>query len=89
MRADQDPLRIAYDVGRWQRILNARPIPPRRSQRAGWVPVVARIVWARDGVEHLETHAFAWTSELVLVQLADPRFRFRGVWLDTVDVERR
>ncbi len=89
MRDDQDPLRIAYDVDRWQRILNARRIPPRRSQRTGWVPVVARIVWERDGAECVETHAFAWTHDLVLVQLVDPRFRFRGVWLDPADVERR
>lgn len=88
MRADQDPLRIAYDVDRWQRILNARPIPPWRSQRTGWVPVTARIVWERDGVEHLETYAFAWTHELVLVQLIEPRYRFRGVWLDPADVSR-
>lgn len=72
----------------WQRILNARPIPPRRSQRTGWVPVVARIVWERDGVERVETAAFAWTSDLVLVQLADARYRFRGVWLVPADVER-
>jgi hypothetical protein len=88
VRDDQDPLRIAYDVDRWQRILNAHPIPPRRSQHDCWVPVVARVAWERDGVERLETHAFAWTHDLVLVQLLDTRYRFRGAWLAPADVER-
>lgn len=49
----------------------------------------ARLVWERDGEEWFDTYAFAWTSRLVLVQLADPRYLFRGVWLDPSDVERQ
>jgi hypothetical protein len=29
------------------------------------------------------------THDLVLVQLLDGRYRFRGVWLEPSDVERR
>jgi len=88
----EDPyryLRQAYDVDTWQQILNAREIPERRLQTSGHIPVRARIVWEREGEERIDTIAGAWTSRLVLVQLADSRYRFRGVWLDPSDVERR
>lgn len=74
-----------------QAVLNAHPVPPERLQR-GWrsepIPVRARIVWERDGVETLETFANAWTSTLVLINLPDARSRLRGVWLDPSDVQR-
>lgn len=73
----------------WQHVLNAQPIPPRHQQRTGWVPVTARIVWEHDGTEHVDTYAYAWTDTLVLVQLVDSRYRFRGVWLEPGDVQRR
>jgi hypothetical protein len=69
--------------------MTAREIPPRRLQGTGWIEVTARLVWEKDGEEFLDTAAFAWTSRLVLVQLADPRYLFRGVWLDPSDVKRR
>lgn len=82
-------LRAAYDVDRWQKIRNARPIPERRLQTSGHILVRARIVWEHDGEQWIDTVAFAWTSRLVLVQLVDQRYLFRGVWLDPSDVERR
>lgn len=72
-----------------QRILNAHPIPERRLQRSGWVPVVARVVWEVDGEELAETVAVAWTSRLVLVEVDSRRFGIGGAWLDPADVRRR
>lgn len=84
---------LAWDAGRdvWQSIRNERPIPPRRAQvtAPAPVPVVARIVWARDGVEHHETVAWAWTTRAVLVELHDRRCQTIGVWLPRRDVTRR
>jgi hypothetical protein len=37
------------------------------------VPVVARIEWAEDGVEQLETEALGWTDRRVYVRLPDSR----------------
>lgn len=75
----------------WQGILNARPIPPLRVQAVArdLIPVAARIVWERDGVELVDTVATGWTSRLVLVLVTDRRTRTRGVWLDPADVRRR
>lgn len=73
----------------WQRIENAHAIPPRRSQRECWAAVTVRLVWERDGVELVDTHAMAWSGRLVLVQVADARYQLRGAWLDAGDVERR
>lgn len=89
MRAGQDPLGVAYDVAKWQRILNAQAIPPRWQQRDCLVPVLARIVWERDGDELVASSAFAWAPCLVLVELRDTRYRLRGVWLKPTDVCRR
>jgi hypothetical protein len=47
------------------------------------VPILARIVWADDGEEHLDTVALGWTGRDVL------RYRLRAVWLDAADVTRR
>jgi hypothetical protein len=49
----------------------------------------ARIVWADDGEEHVDTVALGWTSRDVYVRLPDPRYRFTAVWLDASDVKRR
>lgn len=75
----------------WQAILNAHPIPPLRVQAIArdLIPVTARIVWERDGVETVETVVAGWTSCLVLVLMSDRRTRTRGVWLDPADVRRR
>jgi hypothetical protein len=49
------------------------------------VPIVARIVWAEDGEEYIETEAAAWSGQLVYVRLPDRRYRLTSVWLDAVD----
>ncbi|WP_159794423.1 hypothetical protein [Puerhibacterium puerhi] len=72
-----------------QAILNAQEIPPRRSQIDCDIPVTARIVWERDGEERIETVAYAYTRELALVRVSDPRSRFAGCWLTPADVRRR
>jgi len=53
------------------------------------VPIVARIEWADDGEEHLETVALGWTGQHAYIRLPDPRCRFTAVWLDAADVTRR
>lgn len=73
----------------WQDILNAQPVPPRgRQHDVADIPVRARIHWAHDGVERVDTVAFATSGRLVLVLMPDARSHFRGVWLDRDDVER-
>jgi hypothetical protein len=52
------------------------------------VPVVARIEWAEDGVEELETEALGWTGRRVYVRLPDARWRFTSIWFDAPDVRR-
>lgn len=73
-----------------QLILNARPIPPRRLQSLGrsTIAVVVRIVWERDGEQLVSTVARDWVSRDVLVDVNDPRWPTRGVWLDAGDVRR-
>jgi hypothetical protein len=39
------------------------------------VPIMARIEWAKDGVEQLETEALGWTDRRVYVRMTDPRYR--------------
>jgi hypothetical protein len=41
------------------------------------VPVVARIEWAMDGVEQLETEALGWAGRNVYVRVTDTRTRGR------------
>ncbi len=72
-----------------QRILNARGVPPRFTRGAAPIPVTARVCWSDDGEERLQATATAWTVPLVLVEIADPRSAFRGVWLPAGDVRRR
>ncbi|WP_108495347.1 hypothetical protein [Promicromonospora sp. AC04] len=83
--------RDAWDAYRdiWQRITNAYEIPPRRSQRDCQIAVAARLVWERDGVEFLDTTAYAWSGDLVLVEVLDHRIRSNGVWVHKSDVRRR
>lgn len=84
---------LAWDAhaALWQAITNELPIPPRRAQRS--LPeqpaVTARIEWERDGVELVDTIAYARTERAVLVLLHDPRRQIIGVWLPTHDVTRR
>ena len=77
-----------WEAGR-QAILNdtgARVPEHRLNQR---VPIVARIVWAQDGEEHVDTVALGWTGSNVYVRLPDPRHQFTACWLDAADVRRR
>ena len=53
------------------------------------MPVVARVQWADDGVEYVETTALGWTGRQVYVRMADPRWRFSAVLLDASNVRRR
>jgi hypothetical protein len=53
------------------------------------VPITARIVWADDGEEFIETVAAGWSGQNVYVRLPDRRYRRISVWLDAADVKRR
>lgn len=75
---------------RWQTVMNATPIPPRKAQRDldPYVPVRAHLTWERDGEEERETVAAAWARRAVLVEVSDRRLQVRWVWLDAADVVR-
>jgi hypothetical protein len=75
----------------WQGLVNARPIPASRAQVAARSPIAvrARLVWERTGLEVVETRVTHWTARDVLIELADARWRFLGVWLAAQDVRRR
>lgn len=76
--------------GQWQAILNAAPIPARRAQRdlPSPVPIDARVIWERDGLEVIRTLAHGWAGHLAYVELRDPRAHIRWVWLPAEDVTR-
>jgi hypothetical protein len=76
----------------WQAVLNADfpppPVPARNAREP--VPVVARVVWERDGEERVECLAIRWTRTHVLVDLSrDRRCSTVGAWLRADDVKRR
>lgn len=83
---------LAWDAhaAQWQPLLNEQPIPARRAQVSCPVPieVTARLVWERDGVEHLNTVVWAWSGRSVLVELHDRRRVTIGAWLPAHDVRR-
>jgi hypothetical protein len=58
-----------------QAIRNVRPIPPAGRQIAAKPPieVAVWIVWARDGLELLDTTAQAWAGRDVLIAISDLR----------------
>jgi hypothetical protein len=76
---------------RWpgQRILNSTGarVPEHTFHQP--VPITARIVWADDGKEFIDTVAAGWSGQNVYVRLPDPRYRLTSVWLDAADVTRR
>ena len=77
---------------RWQRPLNARPIPDRRLQRTDrqHIPVLVRIDWDRDGEQWLEAEAIDWVGRDVLVWFErELRLQTHAVWVDAGDVRRR
>lgn len=73
-----------------QRILNAHEVPPHSAQvdLHPCVPVRARIVWEKDGVEYMETTAYAYSGRLILVHTNDRRNHGTGVWLSVEDALR-
>lgn len=83
---------LAWDAhaATWQPVLNECPIPHRRAQVGcgSPIPVTARVVWERDGVEEIDTVVWAWTSRSVLVEMHDVRRQTIGVWLPAHDVRR-
>jgi len=52
------------------------------------IAVTARIVWGKDGEEHVPASAIAWTSTLVLIELRDPRCATIAAWFDPADLRR-
>lgn len=81
----------AERASRYQAILNERPIPPRHLQRTDRIPipVVARIIWQRDGQQLIDTRAWDWVGRDVRVDILDERWETGGVWVDAGDVRRR
>ena len=54
------------------------------------IPVTARLVWADDGEEWVESRAMRWRGRHVFVALHDRRNGYvQGVWIDASDVRRR
>ncbi|HET6753636.1 MAG TPA: hypothetical protein VFH23_06775 [Jiangellaceae bacterium] len=49
----------------------------------------ARIEWAHDGEEHIETVVLGWTGRDMYFRVTDRRYRFTACWLDAADVRRR
>jgi hypothetical protein len=77
-----------WEAGR-QGILNGRDARMPEHTFKTLVPVVARIVWERDGEEQLETEALGWLDQNVCLRLPDPRHRFTAVWLNSADARWR
>lgn len=71
----------------YQDVLNALPARDRPDRAP--LPVIARVVWEKDGTEHVRRLATRWdpVDAAVFVRLDDPRCRFVGVWLKRDDVE--
>lgn len=70
-----------------QDVLNAVAIPARWT--TGNIDVTVRLVWEKDGEEHIDGHAIRWTSSVVYVEFDDRRIRTTGVWVAAGDVVRR
>ena len=73
----------------WQPITNGLGARVREHTLSPPVSIVARVVWAVDGEEHIDTVALGWSDQAVYVRLADPRCRTNAIWLDGADVKRR
>jgi hypothetical protein len=77
------------------RILNDGPVPDDTGAREpehtfrNPVPITARVVWADDGAEHIDTVALGWTGREVYVRMPDRRHQYTAVWLAAADVTRR
>lgn len=73
-----------------QQLDNALPVPARFTD-APWpgIPARARLLWALDGVEWVDTVATAWTASAVLVDVLDGRWQLNAAWLPVDSVRRR
>lgn len=75
-----------------QDVLNERwPTTPRDqwTRADSPIPVTVRIVWAKDGEEHIDGNATRWSGRCVYVEFTDQRLNKTGAWVDAGDVERR
>lgn len=79
----------------WQAVTN-RSWPPgdiartlRDAPADQQIDVIARIVFADDGEQHLPGLATRWTRQHVCVSISDPRLQVQFVWLNPADVRRR
>lgn len=78
----------------WQRVLNKHWPQLEVSKRLKDVPtdqqidVIARVVFAVDGEQHLAGRAVRWTRQHVCVAIDDPRLQVAYVWLAPADVTR-
>jgi hypothetical protein len=81
-------LRWAFRVDRVNGDFPPPPVPAENVTQP--IPVVARIVWTKEGEEHIACDAIRWTRTHVLVDLSrDRRCSTIGVWLPATDVKRR
>lgn len=72
-----------------QPLVNEHAVPARfTNARHPYPRVRARLVWQHDGEDVIETEAWSWTRDLVLVQVQDRRRQTNGAWLSAADVER-
>ncbi|MBD0292194.1 MAG: hypothetical protein ICV70_01295 [Jiangellaceae bacterium] len=53
------------------------------------IPILARILWDRDGGERMDTVVLGWTRREVYLRMSDRRYNFAACWLDAADVQRR
>ena len=53
------------------------------------IAVIARIDWAQDGPEVINTVALAWSGRMVQVVMIDDRHNGPTVWIPASDVKRR
>ena len=86
-----DPVMSRFETPRLDRALNESwPPDAATTPDRGPVPVRARVVWQRAGVELLDARATRWSGRSVFVTPTQGRSRngALGVWLDAEDVRR-
>lgn len=78
----------------WQEVTNEHwPAPGvaktlRDVPRAQQIDVIARVVFATDGEQHLAGRAVRWTKQHVCVTIDDRRLQVAYLWLAAGDVRR-
>jgi hypothetical protein len=63
--------------------------PQARAHLSQPVPITARVLWADDGEEHLDTVALGWTGGTCTCGCRTGGTGFTSVWLDAADATRR